>query len=228
MPATNGKKLYDKDGNVQRGPRGPRGGLGPELYQYKLGDRIHVDLFDKGTGGMDGSFYADMWTGKGEFRTGNGLLAQTVAYGGLHTIQEDGAPGHGYANKAAGKPPTEEHTRFMRAARDCSPSIKIHKQSAYSPELNDLDLGAWWALQAAVDRRANEFLQKMKKQELLDKLWEVIKEEWEAMDPAVLHSVAEHKVDVVRSVLAAGGKKLKKEPHAGARKRTRIILIFVT
>ena len=98
--------------------------------------------------------------------------------------------------------------------------MKVWRQSANSPELNDLDLGVWWALQAAVDRRAKEFLPKIKKKELLDKLWAVIKEEWDAMDPTGLFTIAEHKIDVARAVVDADGRKIHKEPHGGARKRT--------
>ena len=66
-----------------------------------------------------------------------------------------------------------------------------------------------------MDGRANEFLRTMQKKELLDKLWDVIKEEWDNLSPEGLYSIAEHKLDIARAVLAADGKKILKEPHGG-------------
>ena len=40
------------------------------------------------------------------------------------------------------------------------------------------------------------------------------------IDPAKLYCIAEHKVDIAEQVKKAGGKKLKKEAHGGARRRT--------
>ena len=78
----------------------------------------------------------------------------------------------------------------------------------------------WWCLDAGVQKRYKEFLPRMKKKELLDKLWEVIVEEWDKMLPEGLFSIAEHKLDVAKAVVEIDGQKLKKEPHAQARMRT--------
>jgi hypothetical protein len=95
-----------------------------------------------------------MWNGTGD-AIGTGLLEQAEKYGGLKIIQEDGAPGHGYSNRKKGKPPTAEHDRFTTEAE--AKGMKVERQSANSPELNDLDLGVWFALDAAKERRYKEF-----------------------------------------------------------------------
>ena len=64
----------------------------------------------------------------------------------------------------------------------------------------------------------------MSREERLDKLWECVKGAWKELDPESLFSIAEHKVDVARAVVANDGKKLKKEPHAGARQRTKLAI----
>ena len=162
-----------------------------------------------------------MWNGTGD-AIGTGLLEQAEKYGGLKIIQEDGAPGHGYSNRKKGEPPTAEHDRFTTEAE--AKGMKVERQSANSPELNDLDLGVWFALDAAKERRYKEFLPRMQKEELLDKLWECIVEEWENMSPDALFSIAEHKVDVAKCVIDNDGAKMKKEPHANARKRTELAI----
>ena len=43
---------------------------------------------------------------------------------------------------------------------------------------------------------------------------------WRKMDPAKLYSISEHKYDIAKQVIRAGGKPILKECHAGARKRT--------
>ena len=63
----------------------------------------------------------------------------------------------------------------------------------------------------------------MSREERLDKLWECVKGAWEELGPELFFSIAEHKVDVAR-VVANDGKKLKKEPHAGARQRTKLAI----
>lgn len=218
LPALVGKKKRGRDGKVVFGEPGPRGGKKPE-YMHKKGDLIEVDVNARKTKGLDGKLYADMYIGEGEY-SGRGLLEDIKEYGGgcLTELQEDGAPGHGYANTRKGKFPTVEHKRFDVAARKVG--IKIYKQSANSPCMNDDDLGVWWALEAAVIRRSREFLQDMSKSELLDKMFKVIQEEFWALAPESLFSIAEHKVDIAEEVIKRKGKAIGKEPHAGARKRT--------
>ena len=220
-PVERGKKKKGPNGQVLRGPRGPRGGKGPELYEYKVGDKRPVDVLSKETGGLDGKLYADMWIGTGD-AIGAGLLEHAENYGGLKKIQEDGAPGHGYNNKKKDKPPTAEHDRFTTEAE--AKGMKVERQSANSPELNDLDLGVWFALDAAKERRYKEFLPRMKKEELLDKLWECIVDEWKNLTSEALFSIAEHKVDVAECIIANNGAKMKQEPHGSARKRTKFAI----
>lgn len=218
LPTTRGKKLRGQNGQVLRGPSGPRGGLGKEKYEFEAGTMKNVDVLDNKTGGLDGKLYADMMIGEGDY-AGTSILSQIQAYGGQEEIQEDGAPGHGYANKKKGKPPTEEHERFVTEAQRMR--IRVSKQAALSPETNDVDLGMWYSCDSGVRRRANEFKHRMTKKEQLDLLYEIIEEEFMNMDPAGLYSIAEHKVDICRQIVARNGKKVKKEDHGGARRRTR-------
>jgi hypothetical protein len=216
-----GKKRKGPNGQVLLGARGPRGGKGPELYEYKVGDVRPVDVLSQDTGGLDGNLYADLWTGTGQ-ATGTGLLELAESYGDLEIIQEDGAPGHGYNNKREGRPPTAEHDRFSAAAQ--AKGLEVERQSPNSPELNDLDLGIWWALDAAKEKCYKDFLPRMRKDELLDKLWQCIVDAWEALPPESLFSIAEHKVDVATCVIENNGAKMRKEPHASARKRTKLAI----
>jgi hypothetical protein len=213
-----GRKQRGDDGQILRGPAGLSGGRGPELYEHKAGTLLPVDVLDKGSGGLDGELYADMWTGGAQF-PGTGLLEIADEYGGLEVIQEDGAPGHGYRNKAEGKPPTEHHDRFTDAAEEMG--FIVERQPANSPELNDCDLGMWWALDSAKELRYKEFLPSMSREERLDKLWECVEDAWEDLDPEKLFSIAEHKVDVAAAIVLNEGRQLKEEPHAGARQRTK-------
>ena len=89
---------------------------------------------------------------------------------------------------------------------------------------HNCDLGVWWAIDAAKELRYKEFLPSMSREERLDKLWECVEDAWKELDSESLFSIAEHKVDVARAVVANEGKKLKKEPHAGARKRTKLAI----
>ena len=55
-------------------------------------------------------------------------------------------------------------------------------------------------------------------EKILDRLWAVVQDEWKKMDPAKLWVISEHKINIARQVVAAEGKKLRKEAHSGARK----------
>jgi len=50
----------------------------------------------------------------------------------------------------------------------------------------------------------------------------VIEEEFWALDPALIYSIFEHKVDMAKEIIKKKGDKVTKEPHAGARKRTKL------
>ena len=144
------------------------------------------------------------------------------------SVENDGAPGHAYNNKATGVngmpgAPTTWHQQLQQEAARLK--ITIYKQSAHSPELNRLDLGVWSCLNSAVRRRWKEFMDYQTKdsegsgmEKILDKLWAVILDEWNKMDPAKLWVISEHKINIANQVIKEGGGKLKKECHGGARK----------
>ena len=124
--------------------------------------------------------------------------------------------------------------RNIVADQRCAPGCHLllltgmastYKQSAHSPELNRLDLGVWSCLNSAVRRRWKEFMDYQTKdsegsgmEKILDKLWAVILDEWNKMDPAKLWVISEHKINIANQVIKEGGGKLKKECHGGARK----------
>ena len=47
---------------------------------------------------------------------------------------------------------------------------------------------------------------------------------WNELSPEDLYSIAEHKVDVAKAAVANNGGQLRKEPHGGARKRTKAVI----
>ena len=51
---------------------------------------------------------------------------------------------------------------------------------------------------------------------------EAIEEEFWKIDPALIYSIFEHKVDMAKEIVRLGGDKVKKQPHAGARRRTKL------
>jgi hypothetical protein len=226
LPAKKGKKMRDWNGQVVFGPPGRRGGVGKPIYIHKKGDIVPVDVFAQGSKGLDGTLYADMWLKEGDFsRAPQGILEAIRAYYAAlgrpdpDEEQQDGAPGHGYNNRLPGRPETIAAQRISQKLAQYG--IVVYRQSAQSPELNECDLGLWWALQSRVDERAAEFKIGWSNKQLKDHLWKVIQEEWEKLSPRLLYTLAEHKVDVAKAVLAEGGQAIKKEPHDGARARTK-------
>ena len=220
----NGKKKKDAAGNTVRekflneatGRWNTR-----DVYEIESGGTKEVD------GTMDGEMMARMMIEKG-------IPAITSYFedgprptrGRNHISQEDGAPGHGYNNKANnekdGRPgkATGHHARYEAAAK--AAGIDIDKQSARTPEGNGHDLGAWSMQATGVVGRYYEFVPYFKKKpDLLNLLWKVIEEEFWAMPPEKIFSIFEHKIDVCKEIIRLEGAALRKEPHAGARKRTR-------
>ena len=51
-------------------------------------------------------------------------------------------------------------------------------------------------LNSAVRKRWQEFMEYTTQEVILNKLWEVIQDEWKKIDPAKLYCIAEHKVDI--------------------------------
>ena len=75
-------------------------------------------------------------------------------------------------------------------------------------------------LNSAVRKRWKEFMQYTTQDVILNRLWDVIQDEWDKIDPAKLSCIAEHKKDIAEQVIKEKGMKLKKEARGGARKRT--------
>ena len=137
--------------------------------------------------------------------------------------------GHGFNNQAVnperpserGKGTVHHEELVAEALRHF---IKMYKQSAHSPELNRMDLGVWYALHAAVEAHYKDFEDTVSLKLLLDAVWEVVKEEFWALDPKLLFVISLHKKAMAEAVIAAGGDKIKKDPHSGSRKRARQLI----
>ena len=138
-------------------------------------------------------------------------------------LKEDGAPGHGFNNRAVaenGTHGTPNDTHDKIAAEAAKKLIDLWKQPSRSPELNKLDLGVWYHLWTKVLSHFAEFLDAMQPEKAqLNRLWEIIEDEFWKIDPAMLLSISEHELDVARKVIEREGRHLLKEPHAEARKR---------
>ena len=65
----------------------------------------------------------------------------------LRHVQQDGAPGHGYDNRHAGRP-TAIHDKLVDDLRKFD--LKLIKQPAHSPETNACDIGFWKILRAQI------------------------------------------------------------------------------
>lgn len=185
---------------------GPRGGRKP-LYEYRKGDLVRRDVT------MDGFVYRDMMT-----REGGGLEAISAYFGEATEVdfQEDGAPGHGYSNHR-GHAPTVPHQEMTTAAE--ARHIHVHKQPANSPETNALDLGVWWSLDAAVRKRADEFQEELSKADILDKLEQVVTEEFWKLPAEAIENVFLRKWSNVRHIDTDEGTRRAGEAHTGIRKR---------
>eukprot|EP01050_Picozoa_sp_SAG11_P000448 SAG11_NODE_13_length_26388_cov_67.360341_20_plen_326_part_00 len=228
---TNGKKKYETgpDGAkrvVTRNVRNPVTGRMRKEPVYEVPPNTPRE--DDST--MDGAMYSRLMREKAlpdvvaYMSAGDAAGSGYAAAGGRTIGQEDGAPGHGFANKAKnevdGRPgrATGDHKEMEEVARALE--IEMEKQSAKTPEGNLLDLGVWYHLWSRVMRRYKEFIPRFRtKKELLDKLWAVVEAEFWAMDPHTLYVIAEHKIDICKHIVEAGGDQLKKERHGGARKR---------
>ena len=218
QPQKNGKLMKDKDGNqvyyMKKAKRGNKMVRGQKRYLpgCKPGWLRLVDVT------MDAKQYNKMMIEK--------VLPATVEYFGEQKdrkdefraiAQEDGAAGHGM----------NTHTRTPNATHDeiesafAAHGIDLGQQSSRTPSLNANDLGVWWAVDSGVCQRYDEFTEWKDKDTILDKLWQVVEEEFWELDPALLHSIFEHKKDMAKEIIKQNGYHVKKEPHAGARRRTR-------
>ena len=215
-----GKKKRDEQGNVVTEKR-----INPatqrlktyEVYDVEAGEWRDVDC------AMDGKMYYHIHVNRGCLKAMRDY-STSAKNRGPAIVQNDGAPGHAYNNKATGEngmPGAKTSWRDeLEKVADESYRIIFKKQSAHSPELNMLDLGVWSMLASGVRKRWKEFMRYTTREKILDQLWAVILDEWNKMDPAKLYCIAEHKKDIAEQVIKEKGMKLKKEPHGGARKRT--------
>lgn len=86
------------------------------------------------------------------------------------------------------------------------------------------DLGAWFAIDSACCQRWKEFDDYMDYDTLHAKIFQVVEEEFWKLDPSLLYSIFEHKIDVAKEIIKVKGNMLGKQPHAAARKRTRLAI----
>lgn len=139
----------------------------------------------------------------------------------LSHIQEDGAPGHGYNNRA--KSPDKRETDMHKSLREYCESrgYTLYKQPRLSPDTNALDVGAWCMWK----RRVMDQSHKIKLPDSYDKsqterqLWDVLKEEVAKTEPAKFFNIFEQQRANVAAIAAVGGRELKVQPHTGIREK---------
>lgn len=235
---TNGVKKYDEEGNVVQKriyDKSERGRL-VDVYEVEPGTPREEDA------AMDAAMYMDILVNRG------GLKAIRDYYDALQEklraadasmasarrsaratdkieprLKEDGAPGHGFNNRAKAENgthgiPNDTHDKI--AAEAAKMLIDLWKQPSRSPELNKLDLGVWYHLWTKVLFHYGEFLDPMQPEKAqLNRLWDIIESEFWKIDPAMLLSISEHELDIARQVIERKGRHLLKEKHGGARQR---------
>ena len=121
-----------------------------EVYDVEAGEWRDVDC------AMDGEMYYHIHVNRGCLKAMRDY-STSAKNRGPAVVQNDGAPGHAYNNKAAGEnglPGKKTKWRDeLEKIADESYRIIFKKQSAHSPELNVLDLGVWSMLASAVRKR---------------------------------------------------------------------------
>jgi hypothetical protein len=132
------------------------------------------------------------------------------------TIQEDGAPGHGYNNRRGSKA-TAIHDDIKAALEQRR--VTLIKQPKHSPEMNKLDLGVWNSLKSSISARAAEILEyDYKNSEAVEAaIWKIAKDEWDKLDPIKLFNLGKAQETVFQQIEAADGKRIKTGAHAGVR-----------
>jgi hypothetical protein len=126
---------------------------------------------------MDGPRYADFLT-----KTG-GVFDKLREYYGPDVeirMQEDGAPGHGYNNKA-GRKPTAPHESMTKIGLERK--IRVFKQPHNAPELNPLDLGIWYAIQSRVKHMVVNQSERGDDSYTESQIWKAVKQAWEDLEP---------------------------------------------
>ncbi len=133
------------------------------------------------------------------------------------TIQEDGAPGHGYDNIHDKETVIHEDLKYN--ASTCG--FNLVKQSRHSPEINALDLGVWCVLKSAVENRADEIpiFDGTNANEVESRAWQVMKQEWESMNPLKLFLIFEQRRVLLDEIINNQGQAVNIEPHTGLRKK---------
>jgi hypothetical protein len=117
---------------------------------------------------------------------------------------------------------TIEWMRIHYALRDncATRGITLIKQSIHSPEFNMLDLGVWWILKAAVERRSEEIpnFKGRNENKIEAKVWEIVQDEWNKTPPEKLYSFALQRRQLLQKCIELEGKSIIKEVHNGMRK----------
>jgi hypothetical protein len=135
----------------------------------------------------------------------------------IFTLQEDGAPGHGYDN--IHNKPTSVHEDLVHNASTVG--VKFVKQSRHSPETNANDLGIWCVLKTSVEHRWSEIppFDGRNQNAVEAGIWKIVKEEWDNMDPRKIFMIFEQRRVMLRRIIDLNGESITVEPHTGLRKK---------
>lgn len=95
------------------------------------------------------------------------------------------------------------------------------KQAGHKPSHNALDQAFWHSLACAVRKRAPEFKKRVGKAELLDHLWNVVKEEYWSVDPEIVDDCFRSVRSAAQETIEGEGWTTGKQQHRGVRNEKR-------
>lgn len=181
---------------------------GMKKLKHDVGDSRFVSVT------MDGQRYKRMLCEKG------GIFEKIREYFGDDDVevrlQEDGAPGHGYNNRANGRP-SAIHDEIVAEAERLK--IKIFKQPANSPEVNPLDLGIWNSLQKKVKSKLINMRGSYDDAYIENRIWEACQDAWKTLEPKKIWNSWMVKDEILKMLIKNKGGPIKSEPHAKIRQR---------
>jgi hypothetical protein len=135
----------------------------------------------------------------------------------LRHVQEDGAPGHGYDNRHAGRP-TAIHDKLVDDLRKFD--LKLIKQPAHSPETNACDIGFWNILRAQIAEHSDAIPAFIgtNSDQVEAAIWRVAKQAVALIPAYKIFNIFKVKEANLRAIIARDGAKLIMEPHTEIRK----------
>ncbi len=133
-------------------------------------------------------------------------------------FQEDGAPGHGFNNRAK-RAPTTHHEEMVQIAR--SMNIIVFKQPPNSPDTNPCDLGVLRSLDARFQELCAELPMDGRHDNgyLESQMWDRLQRAWDELPSRVIWNTFMEREVILRAIIKNKGGHVIDEPHTGIRER---------